>query len=203
MRKIRALDALLPATRRGILAATFGRPDKAWYVSELARRMRVPASSLQRELRDLTIAEILKSHRQGRMVYYQANADSPIFPDLYGLLLKTAGLVDVLSDALRPLAAKIRVAFVFGSIASGGEQSKSDVDLMVVGTVPSIELARPLLRARELIGREINPIVYSPAEFAQKRAENNHFLKRVFESPRLIVLGDEDELGPAGKTRLR
>jgi predicted nucleotidyltransferase len=165
--------------------------------------MRVPASSLQRELRDLTIAEILKSHRQGRMVYYQANADSPIFPDLYGLLLKTAGLVDVLSDALRPLAAKIRVAFVFGSIASGGEQSKSDVDLMVVGTVPSIELARPLLRARELIGREINPIVYSPAEFAQKRAENNHFLKRVFESPRLIVLGDEDELGPAGKTRLR
>jgi DNA-binding transcriptional ArsR family regulator len=203
MRKMRMLEALLPKTRQGILAATFVQPEKAWYVSELARRLRVPPSSLQRELRALSAAGILKTHRQGRMVYYQANADSPVFPDLRGLLLKTAGLVDVLADALRAVSSKIQFAFVFGSIASGGEQNASDVDLMVVGTVPSMELARPLLRARELIGREINPIVYRPAEFEKKRAENNHFLKHVLESPRLIVLGDGDELGLAGKGRLR
>ena len=112
------LDALLPKTRQGILAAMLVRPEKTWYVSELARRMGVPSSSLQRELKDLTLAGILKTHRQGRMAYYQANTESPVFSDLRGLLLKTAGLVDVLAGALKPWAAKLRVVSVYGSIAS-------------------------------------------------------------------------------------
>lgn len=72
MRNSPTLDALLPKTRQGILAATLVQPKKAWYASELARRLGVPSSSLQRELKDLTAAGILKSHRQGRMVYFQA-----------------------------------------------------------------------------------------------------------------------------------
>ncbi len=197
MRNLSTLDALLPDTRQGILAATFGQPEKAWYVSELARRLGVPPSSLQRELRDLSSAGILSARREGRMVYYQANPDCPIFGELRRLMLKTVGLVDVLADALRPLASRIRFAFVFGSIASGGEQNTSDVDLMVVGTVPSMELARPLRQAREIIGREINPVVYSPTEFEKKRAENNHFLKHVLDSPSLLVLGNKGELDAA------
>jgi DNA-binding transcriptional ArsR family regulator len=194
MRNSPTLDALLPKTRQGILAATLVQPEKAWYVSELARRMGVPPSSLQRELRDLTAAGILKSHRQGRMVYFQANTDSPIFSELRGLMLKTAGLVDVLADALQPLAAKLRQVFVYGSIASSSEQSDSDIDLMVVGTVSPAELAIPLRHARELLGREINPTVYTPAEFAKKRRAKDHFLTRVLDKPRLFVLGSSDEL---------
>src|SRR5579863_4783621 len=170
MRKRRTLDVLLPKTRRGILAATLAQPEKAWYVSELARRMGVPASSLQRELHALTEVGILRTHRQGRMVYYQANRDSPVFPELRGLLLKTAGLVDILTQALKPLAARIRTAFVYGSIAAGNEQSDSDIDLMIVGQVSPKDLALPLRGARELLGREINPTVYTPAEFNKKQA---------------------------------
>jgi predicted nucleotidyltransferase len=195
MRNHHTLDALLPKTRQGILAATLVHPKKAWYVSELARRMGVPSSSLQRELHDLSTAGILKTHRQGNMVYYQANTDSPVFPDLRGLLLKTAGLVDVLAQALKPLAAKLRCAFVYGSIAAGNEQSDSDIDLMVVGQVSPADLALPLRRARELLGREINPTVYTPTEFSKKRAANDSFLKQVLDKPKLFVLGNKDELG--------
>ena len=91
MRNIHSLDAIFPKTRQGILAATLVQPEKAWYVSELARRMGVPSSSLQRELRDLSETGILKTRRQGRMVYYQANTESQIFSELRGLMLKTAG----------------------------------------------------------------------------------------------------------------
>jgi DNA-binding transcriptional ArsR family regulator len=199
MRNQAPLDALLPKTRQGILAATFVRPEKAWYVSELARRLGVPSSSLQRELQDLTKAGILKSHRQGRMVYYQANAESPLFSDLRGLLLKTAGLVDILADALKPLLPKIRVAFVYGSIASGQEWSDSDIDLMAIGEMSPVELAVPLRHARELLGREINPTVYSLAEFAKKRAAKDHFLTQVLTKPRLLVLGNDDELDKAAR----
>jgi len=195
MRNTTALDALLPKTRQGILAATLVQPEKAWYVSELARRMRVPSSSLQRELQELTEAGILKSHRQGRMVYYQANTDSPLFPDLRGLMLKTAGLVDVLRDALKPVAARINVALVYGSMASGQERSESDIDLMVIGNVSPADLALPLRRAREQLGRDINPTVYLVAEFNRKRAAKDHFLSHVLTGPRLIVLGSENDLG--------
>ncbi|HQU46895.1 MAG TPA: helix-turn-helix domain-containing protein, partial [Pirellulales bacterium] len=170
MRNNRAIDALLPKTRQGILAAMLIRPEKAWYVSELARRMGVPSSSLQRELHDLEKAGVLKTRRQGRMAYYQANTNSPVFPELRGLMLKTAGLVDVLADAIEPLARKLRIVFVYGSIAAGGERSDSDIDLMVIGNVSPLDLAVPLRNARELLGREINPTVYTPAEFAKKRA---------------------------------
>lgn len=192
---MRSLDALLPKTRQGILAATLVQPGKAWYASELAHRLGVPSSSLQRELHDLTDAGILTSHRQGRMVYYQANRDSPVFPDLRGLLLKTAGLVDVLAQTLKPVAAKVKTAFVYGSMAAGNEDSASDIDLMVVGQVSPEDLALPLRRARESLGREINPTVYTATEFERKRAAKDPFLTQVLDKPRLVVLGNEDELG--------
>jgi len=131
------------------------------------------------------------------MNYYQANADSPLFPELRGLLLKTAGLVDVLAEALQPVAAQISSAFIYGSIASGREQSDSDIDLMVIGAVSPADLALPLRRAREMLGREINPTVYSSAEFSKKRAAKDHFLIQVLSKPKLFVLGKENELGKA------
>ena len=197
MRNTSALDALFPKTRQGILAATLVQPEKVWYVSELARRMGVPSSSLQRELQELTNAGILKSYRQGRMVYYRANSDSPLFPELRGLLLKTSGLVDVLRDALKPVAGRITLAFVYGSIASSQERSESDVDLMVIGSVSPADLALPLRPAREQLGREINPTVYSVTEFKRKRDAKDHFLSQVLTGPRLIVLGSENDLGKA------
>jgi len=197
MRKSCSLDALLPRTRQAILAAALVQPGKAWYPAELARRMHVPSSSLQRELQQLSKAGILKSHRQGRMVYYQANQDSPIFPELRGLLLKTAGLVDVLVDVLKPLGAKVWLAFVFGSVAGGGEQSDSDIDLMVIGDISPADLALPLRHARDLIGREINPTIYTMEEFKRKLVAKDHFLTRVLQKPRLFVIGNSDELGEA------
>ena len=128
------------------------------------------------------------------MVYFQANTDAPVFPDLRGLLLKTAGLRDVLADALNPLDGKVRVAFVYGSMASGSEHSDSDIDLMLIGTLTPAELAVPLREARALLGREINPTVYSPAEFREKRKAGNPFLMRVLDRPRLFVVGNSHEL---------
>jgi DNA-binding transcriptional ArsR family regulator len=194
MRNLRPLDALLPKTRQGILAATLVQPDKAWYASELAWRMGVPSSSLQRELRELTDAGILKTHRQGRMAYYQANTASPVYSDLRGLLLKTAGLIDVLDRVLEPIAKGLQYVFVYGSVAAGTEQSDSDIDLLVVGSASPSELAMPLRHASELLGRHVNPSIYTQVEFEVKRAANDHFLSNILAGPRLNVIGDGDEL---------
>ena len=49
----------------------------------------------------LTAAGLLRRTVQGRQVYFQANREAPIFPELQGLFAKTAGLTDELREARR------------------------------------------------------------------------------------------------------
>jgi DNA-binding transcriptional ArsR family regulator len=78
--------------------------------AELARQFRVRPSTLQRDLRKLTQAGIIKTSRNGNRTYFQANQACPVFPELRSPLIKTSGLVDVLRGELAPLAAKITLA---------------------------------------------------------------------------------------------
>ena len=112
MRRPSTLDALFTAPRQGILAATLMEPERWWYLSDLARHLGVHHATLQRELTRLSKAEILQTRRDGNRAYYRANADSPIFPELRNLLMKTAGLVDALREVLRPFEKVVKVAFV-------------------------------------------------------------------------------------------
>ena len=79
--------------------------------------------------------------------------------------MKTAGVGEVLREALAPLADRISVAFIYGSVARAEQRSSSDVDLMVVGDVSFGEVVSALETAQKTLAREINPTVYSPAEF--------------------------------------
>src|SRR2546425_12488239 len=56
---------------------------------------------------------------RGRQVYFQINRQAPIFPELQNLILKPVGVVDLLREALAPLAEDIVVALLFGSGARG------------------------------------------------------------------------------------
>src|SRR5205807_417725 len=132
MRKAPAIDALFPGTRKAILATTLMHPERWWYLSDLARHVGQPPSSLQRELSSLVNAGILHRKRDGQRVCFQPDAECPLFPELRSLMIKTAGLIDVLRDALVPFTKSIRMAFVYGSIARSEERSSSDVDVMVV-----------------------------------------------------------------------
>ena len=202
MRKKVLIDAIMPRIRQGVLSATLLEPERAWFMSELARHLGVASSSLQRELASLTTAGLLKSHRQGRMVYFQADTECPVYADLHGLLSKTAGLVDVLRTLLEPLVPKIACAFVFGSVARRQEDSRSDVDLMVIGQAGLSDLAGPVRAAHERLAREVNPITYPPEEFADKVALSHYFVTRVLEQPKLFVIGTQHDLDRLAQRRV-
>lgn len=204
MRKPSSLDALFTVPKQGILAATLLDPVRWWYLSDLARHLRVHHATLQRDLERLSRAGILLKRRDGNRVYYRANPDLPIFPELRSLLVKTSGLVDVLRETLRPFTDRIRAAFVFGSVARATETAASDVDLMVIGDVTLRGIAPAIRGAEKTLGRPVNPSLYRPDEFARKLASRNHFLVAVLESEKLFVVGgphDLDRLAPRGPTR--
>lgn len=203
MRKKRPLDSLFPRTRQAILTATLLHPDRWWYLSDLAKHLGVRPSSLQRELAALTSAEILRQRRDGNRVYFQANVDCPFLPELQGLLVKTAGMVDVLREALAPFAKRIDWAFVYGSVARAEELSASDVDLMIIGKVGLADLAPALRRAEKRLSRAVNPTLYSREEFGTKLRARDHFLTSVLDGARLFMLGDSYELAAATDTASR
>ena len=60
--------------------------------------------AVQRELSVLTSAGLIRREVRGRQVYFTANPDAPVYPELRGLLEKTAGLADLLRAALQPFA---------------------------------------------------------------------------------------------------
>jgi predicted nucleotidyltransferase len=157
---------------------------------------------VQRELQVLAQAGILRRTAEGRHVYFQANRESPIYPELHALLLKTAGIVGVVREALAPLADGIRVAFVFGSAARGELRSDSDVDVLVVGDVSFTAVADALATAQTRLGRDVNPTVYPPAELRRKIRTGHHFLLAVLQEPRLFVVGGPDELAGLGAERV-
>jgi hypothetical protein len=132
---VRTIDALLPKTRQAILRVTLMNPEARWHLSGLAHCLGVVPEALQRDLGLLVAAGILRREAEGRQVYFQADPDCPIFEELRSIIRKTVGLVDVLRDALSPVAERLVVAFVYGSFATGTEHSHSDVDLMVIGDV--------------------------------------------------------------------
>ena len=129
----------------------------------------------------------------GRQVHYRANTASPVFDELAGLLRKTAGLADVLRDALTSLGSKVKLAFVYGSVAAGTERAGSDVDLMVLGSVGFADVARATAAAQSTLRREVNPTVMTPREFARKLASGDGFARSVAKGARLWLIGGEDD----------
>ncbi len=188
------VELLFPKTRRGILAACLLHPDKWWYLSDLARALGAVPGALQRDLGQLVAAGILQQRNDGNRVYFKPDPECPILGDLQNIFLKTAGLVDVLRDALKPYGKKIACAFVYGSIARGEEISSSDVDLMVIGSVPLSQIASALKDAEGKLLRSINPTVYTRREYAEKLREGHHFVTTVHHSEKLLVLGTRNDL---------
>jgi predicted nucleotidyltransferase len=194
--------ALFGQTRRAILGLLYGHPDEAYYLRQLVRSGGLGLGAVQREVKRLTEAGILRRTARGNQVYYQANPECPLFTELKSLAVKTAGAADVLRDVLVPLADHIKVAFIYGSVARFKQKGGSDVDLMVIGDVSFGDVVSVLGPAQRILGREINPTVYSPLEFKLKLKARHHFLSSVLKDEKVFVIGNEHELARLGPIRV-
>lgn len=187
--------------RRQVLALLLLHPDEAFHLREIARVTHTQPGTLRRELAQLAEAGVLARERVGNLVRYRADPACPIYDELRGILKKTAGVADVLREALAGLSERVVAAFVYGSVAGGKERRSSDIDLMVVGTVAFEEVVAAVHPYQEQLRREINPNVYSVNEFTKKAKEKKSFLSRVLSEPKLFILGTANDLGKLGSDR--
>lgn len=187
-------STLFGKTRRAVLLLLYSHTGESFYLRQIVRATGAGLGPLQRELKKLTEAGIILRTVQGKQVYFQANTKSPVFNELKSLIIKTVGISDTLRNVLSPLINRIKIAFIYGSFASGKENTESDIDLVIIGDIPFGEVVAALHSAEEILNREINPTLYSNEEFRLKLKEGHHFLKNVLGNPKIFIIGDEDEL---------
>ncbi len=170
----------------------FGSQDEELHVRELSRRLGMNFSAVQRELEKLASMGLISKRKDGNRTYFSANKTHPFFVEIQSLVRKSSGMVEALRSALNDQ--RIQFAFIFGSVAAGKEKPGSDIDLMVIGTLSLMDVTRLLHRMDFQFGREVNPHVFTRAEFVKRLQAKDHFLTTVVREPKQCVIGDEHEL---------
>lgn len=188
----RIAATLFGKTRRAMLSRLFLEPERSFRLRELSRLTGISAGSVQHELKQLLHADLVTRADAGGLVTYRANRASPVFDALRAIVEKTSGIDSMIRKALGKARTKIRLAFIYGSIAKGANQSRSDIDLLVVGTVGFEALLSLLRPAEQRLGREISPRLFSPEEFERKRA-SDRFLRSVLSGPTIPLIGSIDD----------
>lgn len=188
-------DALFTTTQQRVLGLLFGQPSRSFYATELIGLVGAGSGTVQRELARLEQSGLVTVQRVGSQKHYQANSASPLFSELTSIARKTVALAEPLRAALKPLASRIHVAFVYGSVAKRADTATSDIDLMVVSdSLTYAEVFGALESLGAKFGRIINPTVYSREELAKRRREGQAFVTRVLRQPKVWVIGTEDDL---------
>ncbi|MEP7326306.1 MAG: nucleotidyltransferase domain-containing protein [Gemmatimonadota bacterium] len=194
------MDFIRSRARLAILARTHLAPDQEFYLRELVRATGMAPRTIQVELDKLVASGILAERRHGNRRYLHASRGHPLFSPVREIVLKTAGMVPMLREALE--GADVSLAFVFGSVAAGTAGAESDIDLVVVGKTGLRSLSPRLTRAQTELGREINPIVWTPDELRERIAGADPFLARILANPKLMILGEAHDLEGLGRKRL-
>jgi predicted nucleotidyltransferase/predicted transcriptional regulator with HTH domain len=190
------LEALFTSHARvEILKLLFLISSGRHYLREIATLTKQPVRAVQRELARMEAAGLVQSWKEGNRKYFQVDRDLSVFPEIRALLMKTAGMKALIQNHLLEGVDSIQIAFLFGSYASGQETPSSDIDLMVIGDISGRSLANVLAPARDILGREINPVIMKLEEFQQKVVDKDPFIQSILREPKIFLIGVEDELG--------
>lgn len=191
--------ALFSKVQLSVIGLMIGQPDRSFSISEIIGLAGSGSGAVQRELEKLTAARIVTTGLSGKRKLYRANRQSPIFSELYGLVMKTVGLAEPLRKALMPYRPKIDFAFVYGSVARGTDNPQSDIDLMIIGKeIAYANIFRALLPAEKTLQRPIHPNVMSVDDWRKRRAQKSAFVTKIAEQPKLFVMGTDNELQGIG-----
>ncbi len=175
-----------------VLSLFLLNPEEEFYQTEIANKTEHALMQVQRALKTLKELGLISSVQHGKMVYYKALRGHYAFEDLKSLFLKTVAFGETIRRELAPFQSKIHAAFIFGSVARGDESLDSDIDLFIFADLTLREFSKVLGPLSKKLGRELNPVIFSTAEFQNRISQKDHFLVELVSSPKLWIIGNED-----------
>jgi len=195
-------STLFGKARQAVLTILFEQPERGFYMRELSRLSGIAPGPLQHELKQLVHADLVVREPNGNRTNYRANATNPVFPELLGIIRKTCGMPIMIAKGLESLGNSISHAAIYGSVAKGTNQSKSDVDLLVIGDAPLADIVATLPPIETRLAREIGVRLFRESEFLQRIEQSDRYICGVLNGPLLIVKGDWNGFRNAARARI-
>jgi len=169
-------------TRIKLLVRLFFNPLTRSYLRELAKEFNVSTNAVREELNKLTKTEILKSEKNGRQVYYMANQEHPLFPELKSMVSKVMGLDQVIDGIVNRLG-DLESAYLIDDYAEG--KDTGIIDLLLIGDINEYHLNDLSRKTERYIKRKIRSLVLSKPEYEA--------MKSTLDSrPKLLIWKAED-----------
>lgn len=178
--------------RNSLLTLFLLNPDKKYYGREIGRILNKRFEPVRRELANLESFGLLKSEKHGNMIYYWADKDFIIYEELQRIILKTEGVVKALQEELSNLKNHVDYLFIYGSFASGKANTKSDIDLFIVGNIDSDRIISKIMESERILNREINYSLYDKKEFVDKIKNRDPFIMNVINQPKIMIVGKNE-----------
>jgi len=185
-------------TRVSLMSKLVMNTDKSFYIRELSRELKIPYGMLYKEEKNLVSLGIVNEEKKGKVTLVSINKNLPYFVELKNLLIKTAGLADLLRKALVELR-EIKYALIYGSFASADESESSDIDLLIIGEATEEKILNLIAPIEKEVGREINYILWNEKEFMKRAKNRSPLLRDIASKPVITLVGEEDEFRRTAK----
>ena len=183
---------LLPILRSRHLAEMLTllllHPDTEYSLSEVAGKLGLPLTTVQREATRLSGSGLIRERRVGRSRLISANPGSRYTQPLTELVSLAFGPQFVIAEEFQALDAA--AVAIYGSWAARYDGAvghpPNDVDVLVVGDVPRRDLYEAAERAEERLGLPVNPVLCSRQRWL---AAADPLIQQVRSAPLVWVIG--------------
>ncbi len=193
------LEMLIGSKARVKLLTLFClNPGKRFFIREIVRKCDIAYLSVVRELKILEEFGLLQSEVSGKQKYYWVDEQFFLYEDLQKLVIKTEGIDNTLREDFSKLK-DIDFLFVYGSFASGKADPKSDLDLFIVGDLMYEDVIEILGKDEKKLGRPINYTIFRLEDLISRIQNQDSFILNVLENPKIMLIGEEDELKSLGR----
>jgi uncharacterized protein len=183
-----AVDFLFLPGIQKVLGQTYSHIDQDFTLNELLANAPGGRGTNQRHIDRLIRAGVLtEGPRRARQRSIRANRHYFLFDELRSIAVKTFALKEPLQAGLRPFKDQIQEAFVFGSVAKKTDTAQSDIDLILIGSTPLMEVTEVISRLERTLKRTINMSLYSPEEWVDLIAKDP-VLIQIANGPKIGIL---------------
>ena len=187
-------ELFVSRVRVKILQLFLSSPQESlFHVREIVRRVSEEINAVRRELARMEKFGMVVSEWRANRRLYRFRKDYIYYKELSSLVAKTTGLGGNLIKNKNKLG-KIKFAFLSTRFLKGLPISSNDVDLLVVGSIVLPELQAIIADEQAKREAEINYSFMDEAEFKFRVRRRDPFILHVLVQPKVMLLGDEDEL---------
>lgn len=148
-------------TRIKLLMRLFFNPKTRSYLRQLAKEFNVSTNAVREELNQLKKTNLLKSEKNGRQVYYMANEEHALFPELKSIVSKVMG-IDQVVDSIISRLGNLEKAYLVGDYAEG--KDTGIIDIILIGDIDQYHLNDLSRKTEKYIKRKIRTLVLSHTE---------------------------------------